>query len=83
MGLALRPKVGFCAPGEGIAPYQSSLVGSPRPFGLSGRREPFPLRWLHILCAGCVFSNNSGSPPLLTGIISSTSKLIGCPGGSE
>ena len=43
----------------------------------------FPRRSLQILWAGATLPGSMGEPPFDTGTISSTSKLIGCPAGSE
>ena len=38
---------------------------------------------LHMRCAGATFDGSVTDPPREAGTISSTSKLIGCPAGSE
>lgn len=86
--MALCPREGREGTGRGIPPgvcYHARLVGSDPGGGPDGLRlfDPSPLPWLHMRWAGCVLAKSSGSPPLDTGTISSTSKLMGWPGGSE
>lgn len=65
---------------EGIPPRQSYHFLDVTIFrdGSTGfLPSPLPFRWLHMRWAGCTLLLSSGSPPRLTGTISSTSKLIG------
>lgn len=68
---------------EGVLPYQSRLLLTASPDAPASPGIRLPRRWLHILCAGCTFARSIGEPPRETGTISSTSKLIGSPAGSE
>ena len=55
------------------------LIGGSTPPASTMSR--FPRLWLQMRCAGARLLLSYGDPPLLTGTISSTSKLMGSPAG--
>lgn len=71
------------APGRGPSPRveQPTSRGRGDIEPPSAARLLLPRRSLQILWAGATFARSMGEPPLDTGTISSTSKLIGSPAG--